>query len=47
MVTALCFAFHNIVIHPVCGVLWLIGANRLADRLHGPEMNQDSQTGEE
>lgn len=33
--TALRFAFHNIVIHPICGVLWLVGATRLADWLHG------------
>jgi hypothetical protein len=33
--TALRFAFHNIVIHPICGVLWFLGAARLADRLHG------------
>lgn len=33
--TALRFAFHNIVIHPICGVLWLFGATTLADHIHG------------
>ncbi len=37
--TALRFAFHNIVIHPICGVLWLIGATTLADRIHGDQAN--------
>lgn len=26
--------FHNTVVHPVCGVLWALGATRLADWLH-------------
>lgn len=25
---------HNCVVHPLCDALWLIGADRLADRLH-------------
>lgn len=33
--TRFTFAFHNIVVHPVCGLLWLIGAQRLGDWLHG------------
>lgn len=30
----LAFAFHNCVMHPLCGLLWLAGADRLANRLH-------------
>jgi len=31
------FLFHNVVIHPLCGVLWASGVTslaELADRLH-------------
>lgn len=30
----LALAFHNIVIHPICGVLYLVGATRLGNWLH-------------
>jgi hypothetical protein len=33
--TRLAFALHNIVIHPICGVLWFVGARRAGDWLHG------------
>jgi hypothetical protein len=26
--------FHNAIIHPICGVLWWVGATSLADWLH-------------
>lgn len=25
---------HNVVVHPVCGLLWFVGFERAADRLH-------------
>lgn len=34
MIDRLSFAFHNIIVHPICGVLWLVGLNKWADRLH-------------
>lgn len=32
--TRIAFFLHNVVIHPICGVLWLIGANVAADAIH-------------
>lgn len=28
------FALHNIVVHPICGVMWLIGLKRLPNWMH-------------
>lgn len=28
------YLFHNVIIHPICGVLWFVGLTSLADRLH-------------
>lgn len=28
------FLFHNAVMHPICGLLWFVGADRVADWLH-------------
>lgn len=28
------FALHNIIVHPICGVLWLVGFEKLPDWMH-------------
>ncbi len=34
MTLSLRWLFHNVVVHPACGVLWFVGATKLGDRLH-------------
>lgn len=31
----LAMAWHNCVLHPIAGLCWLVGADRLGDRIHG------------
>lgn len=35
--------FHNVLVHPICGVLWFLGAETWGDRLHAthPEAPED------
>ena len=28
------FLVHNVIVHPICGVLWFLGADRAGDWLH-------------
>jgi len=28
-------AWHNIVVHPIAGICWLLGFERLGDWIHG------------
>lgn len=27
--------WHNCIVHPVAGLCWILGADRLGDRIHG------------
>jgi len=27
--------YHNIIAHPISGICWFFGANKLGDRIHG------------
>jgi len=40
-VTNLLWLFHNTIIHPICGLLWHLGAERLGDWLHDLTVPRD------
>ncbi len=41
------FFIHDVVTHPVCGVLWILGLDKVADWLHDSTVFVTNETEEE